>query len=97
LLSSDVRVTLKSMRTITSNENALKQYCSVDGKQVLSIVASSQFFRFVEEQLSHQPATPSVGAYDYWEETHRSGLYETVDMAERAAMAVSLWLAGDVD
>jgi len=46
---------------MTSNETALRQYLSEDGKRVLSIIASDSMFRLVVEQLTHQPATPDVG------------------------------------
>ena len=80
------------MRTTTSNEIALKQHSAEDGKRVLSIIPSGNLFRFVVEQLTHQPATPGVGDYDYWEETHRSGLYETADMAEQEALTAIAWV-----
>ena len=81
-----------AMRTTTSNEMALKQYSSEDGKRVLSIIPSGNLFRFVVEQLTHEPATSDVGAYEYWEETHRSGLYETADVAEQEALAAITWV-----
>lgn len=80
------------MRTMVSNEVALKQHLTEDGKRVLSIIPSGNLFRFVVEQLTHQPPTPSVGDYDYWEETHRSGLYKTADMAEQEALAAIAWV-----
>ncbi|HOY76905.1 MAG TPA: hypothetical protein PLN33_03805 [Hyphomonadaceae bacterium] len=74
------------METTVDIDLALKRYASDDGKRVLSIIKSGDHFRFVEEQLTHQPALNGLNAYDYWEEVHRSGLYETIEAAEREAM-----------
>lgn len=76
-----------AMRTKVSNEITIKQYSLDDGKRVLSIIPCGKLFRFVEEKFIHQAATSALGAYDYWEETYRSGLYETVDVVEREAEA----------
>jgi hypothetical protein len=81
------------MRTKVSNEIALKQFATDDGRCVLSIIQSGERFRFVEEQEIHQPPQESLDGYDYWEETERSGLYETAAAAEREARASVAWLS----
>lgn len=74
------------METTVDSSTALQRYVSGDEERVLSIVKSGDHFRFVEEKLTHQPALNGLEAYDYWEEVHRSGLYETIEAAEREAM-----------
>lgn len=74
------------METTVDSAMTLKRYISEDGRRVLSIVKSGELFRFVEDRLTHQPALMGLEAYDYWEEVHRSGLYETMEVAEREAM-----------
>ena len=80
------------MRTMVSNEIALKQFAAHDGRHVLSIVKSGDSFRFVEERQTYQPPHGGIDGYDYWEENQRSGLYETAAAAERDAELQVAWL-----
>ncbi len=81
-------------RTMMSNEPTVRQYRSVDGQRVLSIVASTTtgHSRFIEE--AHTQFLPGpVPEYWLWVEKERSGLYVSVESAEAAARAVIPWLA----
>lgn len=74
------------METNVGSITALKQYISHDRRRMLSIIKSGDFFRFVEERLTHQPEVMGLEACDYWEEVRRSGLYETIEVAAREAL-----------
>lgn len=78
--------------TATSNEIALQQFVALDGRRLLSVVQNGGHFRYVEEQETHQPASPAVPAYEYWEEAHRSGLYQSESDALSAAEREVPWL-----
>jgi hypothetical protein len=79
--------------TQVGNEPALRQYWSDDGHTVVSVVETAGlFFLFVEDTEVYEPATSSMEAYWYWEETYRSGLYASVDEAEKEALVVRPWL-----
>ena len=79
-------------QTMTSSESALEQFASEDGKHLLSLVRNGDHFRYVEEQETHEPASSAVPAYDYWEESYRSGLYETASEALLAAEREVSWI-----
>jgi len=86
----------RSNATQVGNEPALRQFWSQDRRKVVSIVeAAGRFFRFVEDTEVHEPATSFMEAYWYWEETHRSGLYETAEEAEKEALLALPWLTPD--
>lgn len=79
--------------TQVSNEAALRQFWSADRHKLVSIVeAAGSYFRFVEDTEVHEPATSFMEAHWNWVETHRSGLYVTVDEAEMEALAALPWL-----
>jgi hypothetical protein len=84
-------------RTRVGNELALRQTVSPDGHRAFSIVKTpSGFFRFVEETEVYEPETPAVPGYWYWTETHRSGIYESSDIAENEAIGTLPWLKAQI-
>lgn len=80
------------MRTIVSNEVADRQSCDARSERMVSLVHSASGWRFVEEELVRQPAEGALPAHTYWEERHRSGIYETADLAWAAALIEVRWL-----
>lgn len=80
------------MRTEVSNEEAERQVRDAQGARVISVVRSVAGWRFVDEELVLQPAENRLDAYMYWEERHRSGVYETADIAWADALKSSEWL-----
>ncbi len=64
------------MRTIVSNEVAIRQARSADGKRRLSIIKPGSHFRFIEEFLLTEAAANGFESYEYWAETCRSGIYD---------------------
>jgi hypothetical protein len=81
-----------SARTIVSNEPALKQMHRPDGKRALSIVKSSGGFRYVEDAVVEAAASSDLPAHTYWEESARSGIYESAEAAWAAALVETDWL-----
>jgi hypothetical protein len=67
------------------NEVALLQSVSADARCVVSIIRSGDHYRFVEDRLVNQPATPTFDTYEYWSELSRSGIYDSIDAAREAA------------
>lgn len=79
----------KRMRTAVSNEMAIWQKAEV-GRCVLSIVQSRSQYRFVIEATVVQPAENGLEAYDYPEELYRSGLYDSQQAAQKAALSFTV-------
>ena len=82
-------------RTKVSNEAALRQVVSDDGRRVCSIIkAADSLFRFVEDTEVYEADDPPP--FWHWIETHRSGIYETIEKAEVEALNTLPWLRAQI-
>ena len=84
-----------TIRTITSNKPAARQFTSPDGNTVASIVQAGELFRFVEESRVYEPPSNGLDGYCYWSETYQSGLYGSLHEALAAVRSELPWLASE--
>jgi hypothetical protein len=90
MLSGKLRK-VRPVRLLRDNLVPIRQFRSVDGLHELIIFRRADgFFGYAGERYTEQDGEK------FWEPAESSGIYESADEAERAALAEMTWFSGKI-